>query len=380
MGSRGWRGTLLSLCSTAFLSSLAMAVLSPVLSLYLAELGASKPQIGLFFTLYSLAWAPLQILTGYFADILGRRRLAAVGLVTYGFSSLGMVYSGSVGVATVSRVAQGIGLGLFGPAILGIAASIPERGKAFAFFRTSQVIAFVLGPVAGGLLGDMSMSYPFLISLFASIFSLIPLLVVKGGQAQGRPSPRRMLGLVRERDFLLLVLGTFLAECVFSSFDVVIPLFGDLSGWSKMEIGGVMASYFASFILTQIPLGYLADRVGKDRIILSSSLISGVVGALMLGSGSATWFAAMMALLGVSLGAIFVQSSAKAGDLAPADERSLYMAFFDSAIDLSFIIMPGPASIIFGRGPKLLFATWSALSLLSFLSFLGARSRYRAPH
>jgi MFS family permease len=48
----------------------------------------------------------------------------------------------------------------------------------------------------------------------------------------------------------------------------------------------------------------------------------------------------LMAILGITLGAIFIQSTALAAEVVAEEARAMYLAFFDAVIDLSFIVMP----------------------------------------
>ncbi|RLC75670.1 MAG: hypothetical protein DRI61_14530 [Chloroflexi bacterium] len=47
-----------------------------------------------------------------------------------------------------------------------------------------------------------------------------------------------------------------------------------------------------------------------------------------------------MTLLGITLGAVFIQSMALAAEVVAEEARAMSLGFFDSVIDLSFIAMP----------------------------------------
>jgi len=89
--------------------------------------------------------------------------------------------------------------------------------------------------------------------------------------------------------------------------------------------------------------------------IVSASFLSAL---LFLGLYMATGFLPMillMALLGITLGAIFIQSTALAAEVVAAEARAMYLAFFDAVIDLSFVVMPLIVGFVAGFGESLPF-------------------------
>jgi MFS family permease len=144
----------LSLTLLAFLTGLSFAVVAPVLPLYVESFGVSYEVLGLFFSAYSLTWGLLQLYTGYLSDRYGRRRLALMGLAIYSLSALGCAEARSFPQLLVFRIIQGVGLGLFGPAVLGLVAGMKRQGQAFALYRTALVhqLLSLAPPVYSGTL------------------------------------------------------------------------------------------------------------------------------------------------------------------------------------------------------------------------------------
>jgi hypothetical protein len=59
-----------------------------------------------------------------------------------------------------------VGLGLFGPAGLGLVAQVKEKGKGFALYRTANSFGLMLRPVIGGVLGSINLITPSLQAVF----------------------------------------------------------------------------------------------------------------------------------------------------------------------------------------------------------------------
>lgn len=74
--------------------------------------------------------------------------------------------------------------------------------------------------------------------------------------------------------------------------------------------------------------------------------------------------------MGITLGTVYVQASALIAEVAPEDKKSLYMAFFDSVIDLSFIIMPPIAAYAFTYRPTAPFILCASLMIIGGIIFM----------
>lgn len=353
--SEQWRAYV-SLALVGFLGTLALSAVHPVLPLYVESFDVSYEKVGLLFSAYSLTWTALQVYTGYLADRLGRKRMALAGFAVYGAFALLNYVAQSFTQLLLFRVLQGVGLGLLAPAVLGLTAEFEEIGKSFAFYRAANGAGSILGPIVGGILGGYSLRFPFLLSSFAAFLAGGAVLTMK--ETQTRSEVRffkAVAGLLRSKTFLLICMAGFLAESGFASFNIAIPLAGKELGLSPSRIGVVLSSYFWSFTLLQVPIGMYAERAGKRRLLVGASFLSAL---LFLGLYGATGFLPMvflMALLGITLGAIFIQSTALAAEVVPEETRAMCLAFFDAVIDLSFIVMPLIVGFAAGFGESLPF-------------------------
>jgi MFS family permease len=339
------------------LSSFSFSVVHPVLPLYVESMGVSYEKVGLLFSAYSFAWVVLQVYTGYLADRLGRKRVALLGLTIYAAFAILSYLAKSFVQLLISRVAQGLGLGLLGPALLGLAAGFEEKGKSLAFYRVGHGAGGILGPMTGGFLGSYGLRDPFLLSALAAGLCGAAVL----GMGEARPATTRahffgaVSALLCSRAFLLICAGGFLAELGYASFNLAVPLAGKELGFTPARIGVVLSSYSLSFTLLQVPVAMCAEKTGRQRLLVGASFLSAL---FFLGLYAARTFFLMvvlMALLGVTLGAIFVQSAALVAEVVAEERRAMCLAFFDSVIDLSFIVMPLIVGSVAGYGATLPF-------------------------
>lgn len=354
--SEEWR-SYLCLILIGFLGTFAFSVVHPILALYVESFDVSYEEVGVLFSAYSFTWAALQVYTGYLADRWGRRRTAFAGFAVYAACALLNYAAQSFSQLLLFRILQGVGLGLLGPSILGLTAGFEEKGRSFALYRAANGAGGILGPITGGLVGGYSLRHPFLLSaLAASLAGGAVLAMQETGTTRPEvPFFRAVSRFLRKRAFLLICVAGFLAELGYASFNIAIPLAGERFGLSPSQIGIVLSAYSVSFTLLQVPVALYAERVGKRKLLVGASFLSALFFLGLYATKAFLPMAALMALLGITLGAVFVQSTALAAEVVAEETRAMYLAFFDAMIDLSFIVMPLVVGFVSGFGESLAF-------------------------
>jgi sugar phosphate permease len=119
---------------------------------------------------------------------------------------------------------------------------------------------------------------------------------------------------------------------------VLAPALRDAHGLSLLQIGVLLDSLWIGTLLTLLPWGLLADRVG-ERLVLGSGL--GACGAALVGAGSAGSFRSLVALVGVA-GAAGASVNAASGRAVmqwfPATERGFALGVRQTAIPLGGLV------------------------------------------
>ena len=72
--------------------------------------------------------------------------------------------------------------------------------------------------------------------------------------------------------------GTFITRFVWT------PLYATVSedlGLTAVQAGAFMSAFFVGYVITQIPGGYLADRIGVKWVLSAGILLSGVASSGM---------------------------------------------------------------------------------------------------
>ena len=359
------------------LESVALFVVWPILTEYVEHYGAFYPEMGLFFTAYSLTWVLLQLYTGHLSDKYGKKRFIFVGLLIFGASAFLVGLAQTFIQLVVFRVLQGVGLGIFGPAALGLVAQFKEKGKSLAFYRTANGVGIIIGPIVGGVAGDFNLSYPFFISGLISLMAIASLHFLREEKTEITEAGfiRSIKGMLFKRNIVLVCLAAFLAELCFAALEIVIPLVGLFYGFSGFWRGVVLSSYFVAFAVLQVPVGFFSERVEKRKVVVSASFMGAIPFLILYFTNNPLEMSLSMGVLGVMLGAVFVQSSAMVAELSPKGKESLCMAFFDAVIDFSFPVMPGIVTYLVMFGIKTPFLLLISLMMFSGFTFAAIRKQ-----
>ncbi|MFE2545522.1 MFS transporter [Actinacidiphila glaucinigra] len=303
--------TVLVLGTVSLITDVSSEMVTAVLPLYLvAGLGLSPLGFGLLDGVYNGFSALVRLVGGHLADRGGGRH-KAVAAVGYGLSAvckpaLLLVHSLPLIGAVLAADRTGKGLRTAPRDALISLSSAPEtRGRAFGVHRAMDTAGALLGPlVAFLILRQAAEGYDAVFtvsSCVAALGVLVLLLFVPGGRggvpapASGvpasadppRPTLRASLALLRRRDVRrLTVCATLLGLSTVSDSFVYLLLqhrLGVPDRWFALLPLGTAAA----FLLLAMPLGRLADRMGRWRMFLAGHVALLAAYGLLLAHGPA---------------------------------------------------------------------------------------------
>src|SRR5688572_28186091 len=108
---------------------------------------------------YLLTLGSLILVGGSLGDVFGERRVFTIGVAGFGAASLLCALAPSVEVLVLARALQGVFGALLTPSALAvIIAAFPpaERGAAIGSWTAWTGVAFVVGPLAGGAIVEVT--------------------------------------------------------------------------------------------------------------------------------------------------------------------------------------------------------------------------------
>jgi MFS family permease len=333
-------------------------MVTAVLPLYLVlGLGLNPLQFGLLDGLYAGATALVRVLGGHLAD--RWRRLKAVAGFGYGLSAvckLGLVAAGSsVAAIGVVLAADRTGKGLrTAPrdALISLSSTPDALGRSFGVHRALDTVGAFLGPLVA--MAVLALSLGSYTSVFftsfcvAAIAVLLLALFVKdhpGGVDRAAVSLRMAANLLKQSDFRRVTLWAALLGLV-----TVGDSFVYLVLQRRWEIA---ATFFpllplgtaGVYLVLAVPLGKLADRVGRWPVFLGGHGALCLALVLLCGPQAGIWLAVVaLGLHGVFYAATDGVLMAAAGPLIPSALRATGMAVVQTGQAVARML----SSVLFG--------------------------------
>lgn len=125
---------------------------------------------------YAITLGAFMLMAGSLADLYGRQRIMKIGLILFGVTSLLCALAPSGEFLILSRAAQGVAGALLVPSSLALIMAYFKKdnaGKAIGSWTAWTGIAFIVGPLVGGLLVDfVSWRMVFAINIIPIVINL----------------------------------------------------------------------------------------------------------------------------------------------------------------------------------------------------------------
>ncbi len=319
-------------------------LLIPIMSLYALELGASVGTVGIIVGLYSIVNIPANVFFGRLVDRLGYKLLLVIGLL--GDATGMFLYSlCCIPVHLVLvRIFHGITGGIFGPATMSAVAhqaAESRQGRAMAFYGISLGSATLVGFGLSGIIASR-LGYNMVFQIGAGLLvgaALLSLLLlgkwktnVIKREASGGEGWGKLGDLLSRRGLITPYCAIFAQYFSFGCIVTLLPVYVKNLGMDAFHVGMLLTAFAVMFIIVQLPLGNLSDRLG--RFWLSSiGLVLGIIALLLITSlTSFTWLVVVMAIYGVGYGAIFPSISAMVAENTTAEERGMATGIFHALL------------------------------------------------
>lgn len=149
----------LAVMSATLIQVLDTTIVNVALPHMQGELGTTSDQISWVLTSYLVSSAICMPLTGYFSDVLGRKRFLLICISGFVAASALCGISQNLSQIVIFRLLQGV----FGAALVPLSQAImadayppEERGKAMAIWGMGVMVGPVLGPTLGGWLTEVA--------------------------------------------------------------------------------------------------------------------------------------------------------------------------------------------------------------------------------
>lgn len=318
-----WKINLISVWFGCFFTGLAISQIIPFLPLYLEQLGVSGGESlslwsGLTFSITFVISAAVAPLWGSLADRKGRKLMLLRAAFGMGVVILLQAFVTEAWQLLLLRALMGLTSGYIPNAMALVAAQVPRErsGWALSCVSTGQIGGVILGPMLGGLLADwVGLRTVFIVTAVLLMVSFLVTLfliketgytpVSKKDKLSGREVFR---SLDNPKLMICLFFTTMVIQMCNGSVNPILTLFvRELAPGAEniAFLSGVIAALPGVSALIAAPrLGRLGDRIGTQRILLATMVISLLLFVAMSFVTSATQLGVLRFLLGFADGAM----------------------------------------------------------------------------
>lgn len=356
-GEAGGMRNVTALGLVSFFTDFSTEMVLGVLPLFIVStLGASRALLGAIEGSAELTSYAFRMVSGSLSDRVGKRKVFIIA--GYGLSTITKPFfaaSSSWTDAFVVRFGDRMGKGIrTAPRDALIADSVSESkvGKAFGIHRTIDQLGAIVGPIAAfALLQVVDIRGIFILSLIpGAIGLLILVLFVKEVAIKRSSSARRTIlsninRVIRgNRPFVLLLVIAGIFGIGAFNFPFILLRASDL-GIAENLIPLIYATLNIAHTAIGIPSGILADKVGKEKVLIIGYTVFAISTMLMLIlSGNTLYAYILAAIFGLYLGISETVQRAVIPKYVVSELRGTAYGLYNVVIGTAFFI----ANVVFG--------------------------------
>ena len=379
---------------TVFLDLLGIGLIFPIGPFFASTFGASAFDVGLLFTLFSVAQFLTSPMLGALSDRYGRRPVLLIGIAGEAVGYFLFGTATSLAMLYVSRVVAGASSGNIGAAQAYIAdiSSLRQRTHSFALLGAAVSVGFLFGPALGGFLGQYDLRLPVYAATALVVVNWITVFLWLPESLSADLRARRSLvaglnpfgvltTLLRRPPMRAPLAATFLCNLAFSGYLTSFALFTSARfNWGPQQVAIVLViQSILSIIVQSVGVRYLSEVASDERLLVIGvglNLLGFVVIAfapdpLLLYAASAPLQSIGSALWRPSLSSLITK-------LAGASEQGLANGGTQASAALATIVGPLGAGTLFESvGIAAPFIAGAALFGLAGATIAGSGRRLR---
>ena len=355
-----WQNTLFVMLGIQLGMNVGFTVLSPIMPLFLPQLGVTDPVgidlwAGILSAITPLIAAVVSPIWGRVADQRGRKLMVLRSCLAIGLFTGLMSLAANVWQFAGLRAMMGVFAGFNAATISLVASQVPpgRLGYSLGWLSTGQLVGTLIGPLMGGFIADLTGSYraPFVVTaVICGLCGLAATVLVKerftpptvGTRKTGIVQSIAIVG--RSPGLLPLFVVLLLAQFGVQAVQPVITLYVEqLLGPvpALATLGGLAFSVTGVADLIASPfLGRRSDVLGYRRVLLISLAGAALASVPQAFIHNYWGFVAARFALGLFVGGILPTANALVGRLAPPGDRGTVYGVTASAMFLGQSLGP----------------------------------------
>jgi DHA1 family multidrug resistance protein-like MFS transporter len=265
-----------------------IGMVSPLLSKFAEDMGATGTWLGLIFSGYAFSQIPLMPVVGRLADRFGKKLFLSLGLLVYAMAAAGYLWAPGYRELFLFRLLSGAGAAMVIPtayAYIGDLTAQGSEGRYMGIFNIALVAGYGVGPTLGGIVYDSyGMHATFASMCIMSAVGFLVVLFFLPGRSRSprvnpieKPSVRYSL-LLKDPTVGGIISYQLVWGLAYGAVFTFLPiLLTTVRGATLAQVGMVLSVRSVLNGTLSYPYGWLADRM--NRVFLVS------LGALAMAAG-----------------------------------------------------------------------------------------------
>jgi MFS family permease len=322
-----------------------------VMPMFLLSIGASKTSLSLIEGVAESTASLIKAISGFWSDKIGKNK--PFMLIGYGLSALIIPFYAFVISplqVLILRFFERVGKGIrTAPRDSIVAASVlnGETGKSFGLQKAMDNSGAIVGPLLAFLLLMFFQNNYRLIFLLAGIPSILGILVIIFGIKEAKKNKEDLIKAFHLKDFSKKFYFFLLIVFIFTlgnSTDALLLVKANEIG---IKVAYIPLMYLITNVISvffSIPVGSLADKYGKEKILIIGYLIYAVVYFGFGSTSSVFAIVTLFALYGLYSAATDGIQKAFVSDIVDNNKKGTGLGIYNALLGITLL----PASLIAG--------------------------------
>jgi DHA1 family tetracycline resistance protein-like MFS transporter len=361
------KAALIFIFITVLIDVIAFGVIIPVLPHLVQQFVGGDTSVAAYWTgLFAFAFSLVQFFSapiqGALSDRYGRRPVILLSCLGLGLDFIFMALAPNLAWLFVGRIISAVTSASFTTANAYIADVVPPetRARSFGMIGAAFGLGFIVGPLIGGVLGDIDHRLPF---WFAAGLALLNFCYGLFVLPESLPKEKRSLAfdwqhakplggvkMLREYPQIwALAAVVFIANFAHYVYPSTFVLFADAAyGWKEKQAGYVLALVGVFSVIVNVAVvGRMVKALGERRAMMLG-LACGTLGFVVYGLAGSGW----MFLVGLPISALWAVAAPATMALitrqVPADVQGRIQGSLSSLVSLAGIFAPALFAGAFG--------------------------------
>lgn len=352
MSLKGYNYTYVILCAVGVLAMFSTQLVTPLLTIFAEEVGATGVWIGFSISAYWVARVFLEIPSGFISTKYGYYLPMVVGVILTTIGNLLCAFVMDTMQLFFARVLMGLGAPLFFAVSMTMVINMfsPEkRGSALGLFNGVEFLSMTLASTFSGYiitnLGFIGGFYLSTIMAAIGIFLMLFPQVRRGTKIQPISSNLKLASIptILVNKDLMIVCAVTMMNFIFYQgvLYTTYPLYlNSVLNMSLTEIGLIQGVRSIGYVLSTLFMGTFSDRVGRKPILLFGIIGTAVLSVVLNYVIGFYAISVIIFLIGLTTGAVWIMSPVMVAEVVEPVHRGAAIGTFRTFFDIGCVLGP----------------------------------------